>query len=568
MLTPAQLVGNIGDARAAPRFRSLNEIWSLGLPIQPRVIVNWPGCVQVMDQTTPGYGFWQQLKWPTGLNDGYYANQGSGDCIVYGLGEALSTRGRGDEALPKLTAVFGCNANGVNAPVEGLYTLNLQETGFIPTWGASKAAETSALNAVVNWFRNNQHNARAGLNYITGDFVDFAGDCCTPSFPLAALAVGLNKPTVSDPYAAGPELAVTLDVVEPGTGALLRYTPNTVASGPVRVTATCSTSKGAGPVAVSAETESSPSASTTLKIDITQSTVGVPLVCRDNTGRLARLVVGPLAIQPPTPAAVTAAPWIIGPAAAQTILNYDAANRRWTGVDGAAVRVASSPDGQPWVINQAGAIWRRTRGPTGYADGTWQPVPGGRSARDIAVGADGSVWIIDTTPGAAGQGYGIERLMNAAVGAWKAMLGPEAVAIAVGPDGQPWVINASGEIWQGLKGGTTNSYIDGSFNQVSGAARAIGVGAEGSVWVVGSDGVGSGIFKYAGTQWQQIGGAGKRIAVDAGGDPWVVNELGEVWFYQVGPGAWQQWSAAGTASDVSVGGGAGGPPPAGPPALT
>jgi len=201
MLTPAQLVANIGDARAAPRFRSLNEIWSLGLPIQPRVIVNWPGCVQVMDQTTPGYGFWQQLKWPTGFNDSYYANQGLGDCIVYGLGQALRTRGRGDEALPKLTAEFGCNANGVGTHVEGLYTVNLQETGFVPTLGASKAAETNALNAVVNWFRNNQYNARAGLNYITGDFVDFAGDCCTAGFPLAALAVGLNKPTASDPYA-------------------------------------------------------------------------------------------------------------------------------------------------------------------------------------------------------------------------------------------------------------------------------------------------------------------------------------------------------------------------------
>ena len=57
----------------------------------------------------------------------------------------------------------------------------------------------------------------------------------------------------------------------------------------------------------------------------------------------------------------------------------------WDQVDGGAIAIAVGPDGQPWIVNKQGTIFRRTKTNTGYVDGTWQVVPG--QAGDIAIGA-------------------------------------------------------------------------------------------------------------------------------------------------------------------------------------
>ena len=68
---------------------------------------------------------------------------------------------------------------------------------------------------------------------------------------------------------------------------------------------------------------------------------------------------------------------------------------RWTGVtwqavDGGGTRIAVAPDGQPWVVNSSGLIFRRV-------GSTWQQLPGG--ATDIGIGADGSVWVVGLDAG-------------------------------------------------------------------------------------------------------------------------------------------------------------------------
>jgi hypothetical protein len=72
--------------------------------------------------------------------------------------------------------------------------------------------------------------------------------------------------------------------------------------------------------------------------------------------------------------------------------NNWAATNGWEQVDGAAVSIGVGPDGQPWIVNQQGSIFRRTKGATGYVDGGWQVVPG--VAGQVSLGADGSVWIV------------------------------------------------------------------------------------------------------------------------------------------------------------------------------
>ena len=99
----------------------------------------------------------------------------------------------------------------------------------------------------------------------------------------------------------------------------------------------------------------------------------------------------------------------------------------------APVPAMASPGGPgtPWVVNAQGAIYQR-------GDGSWQKVPG--AARDIGVGADGTVWVIGTESAPGGR-----VLFRLGPQGWVKVDGG-AERIAVGPDGQPWVVTNAGAI--------------------------------------------------------------------------------------------------------------------------
>ena len=73
-------------------------------------------------------------------------------------------------------------------------------------------------------------------------------------------------------------------------------------------------------------------------------------------------------------------------------------------------------------------------------DGAWQRLPG--SAKDIGIGADGSVWVIGTNP--VDGGYGIYRWGG------ENFVGIDggAVQISVNPWGRPWVVNDGDSIYE------------------------------------------------------------------------------------------------------------------------
>ena len=179
--------------------------------------------------------------------------------------------------------------------------------------------------------------------------------------------------------------------------------------------------------------------------------------------------------------------------------------------------IAVGPDGQPWTADQeAGNIYRRQ-------EGSWVQLPG--AGRDIAVGADGSVWIVGTNR--IGNDYGIYK-WNAPISNWN-MIDGGGIRIAVGPDGVPWLVNAAGQIFRRQEGV--------SWSLLPGLARDIGVGANGSVWILGTNQLGSdfGIYKWndAISNWDQADGAGTRIAVGPDGLPWLVNAAGQI--FHAGP---------------------------------
>jgi hypothetical protein len=87
---------------------------------------------------------------------------------------------------------------------------------------------------------------------------------------------------------------------------------------------------------------------------------------------------------------------------------------------------------------------------------------------DIAVGADGSAWVIGTQ--ALGNDYSIHK-WDEPSRSWTQSDGA-AIRTAVGPDGVPWVINSSQAIYQR----TSNSPTSGGWGQpLSGLAYELDV---------------------------------------------------------------------------------------------
>jgi Tectonin domain len=170
----------------------------------------------------------------------------------------------------------------------------------------------------------------------------------------------------------------------------------------------------------------------------------------------------------------------------------------------------------------------------------WQQRTG--RARDVGVGADGSIWVIGTNPVGTGFSgdFGIYRLNGST---WEGVDGG-AARIAVGPDGKPWVVNKNGEIFHRV----VNTWV-----KFPGLAKDIGVGANGSVWIIGTNHVGRaldfGIHRLNDSTWEAVDGGGVRIAVGPDGMPWVVNSVGQI-FRRAG-NSWNELPGRGT--DIGVG---------------
>jgi hypothetical protein len=170
----------------------------------------------------------------------------------------------------------------------------------------------------------------------------------------------------------------------------------------------------------------------------------------------------------------------------------------------------------------------------------WGIVGGG--ARDIAVGGEGTAWVVGThqVPG----GYSIRMRQD---DAWSTVRGG-AVRIAAGPTGNAFIVDDEGAIRERLA-------WNGQWMKYPGCARDIAVGDNGALWVIGCTRIGGGysIHKWNGASWDRAPGAGVRIAVDSKGKPWIVNIDDKIYrFSSANPasGEWQQMPGNGT--DIAV----------------
>jgi hypothetical protein len=180
--------------------------------------------------------------------------------------------------------------------------------------------------------------------------------------------------------------------------------------------------------------------------------------------------------------------------------------------DCAAIRIAVSPQGIPWVVNKSNLIFR-------YNGTTWDQLPG--TATDIGIGADGSVFAISNQFASPTGGNSIMKWNGSG---WTTMPNCAGVHIAVDPHGIPWVVNLSNIVYR--YGGT---YLWYPINGISG--NDIGIGADGSVFVTGKDSTSVSfnppIYKYVNNTWSQVQGtSGTSISVDPNGQPWYIDKQG------------------------------------------
>ena len=188
----------------------------------------------------------------------------------------------------------------------------------------------------------------------------------------------------------------------------------------------------------------------------------------------------------------------------------------WTGSswdvveESAAVAIDVGPTGYPWIVTRENRILEWTGAEFVERPGT---------ARDIGIGADGSVWIIGTDP--VPGGYSIHRWNETS---WDDVPGG-AVAIDVAAQGdldeqrqaEPWMVNAEHQI----------SRWDGSeWQRLPGEAQDIGVGANGAVWIIGTAPTTGGysVATWNGDGWASAPGGGVRISVNTDGFPVLVTD--------------------------------------------
>ena len=111
---------------------------------------------------------------------------------------------------------------------------------------------------------------------------------------------------------------------------------------------------------------------------------------------------------------------------------------RWNGIEwvryiGSGIRIDVDPAGNPWVAGSDGDIYL-------LQEDYWREIPG--EARDIGVGADGSVWITGTR-----DDEGVQRIYRWDGSNWNQVRG-SGRQISVDPDGKPWIVSSESKIYQ------------------------------------------------------------------------------------------------------------------------
>lgn len=173
-----------------------------------------------------------------------------------------------------------------------------------------------------------------------------------------------------------------------------------------------------------------------------------------------------------------------------------------------AIAMDIAPDGTPWVVTKTNQIFRKV-------GNTWEQVPG--SARDIGIGADGTVWIIGTTPVTGGY-----RVSKKSTSGWTPINGSGGVSIDVTADGNPWVITADKQIYRKQPNVRYLTKVIGWGYEITGDSNN-------GVYMLSGMGTNHSVYKWTGSKWLKQPGQGVKISAGQASKPWIVKADGTIY---------------------------------------
>ena len=181
-------------------------------------------------------------------------------------------------------------------------------------------------------------------------------------------------------------------------------------------------------------------------------------------------------------------------------------------------KLATTGNNQLWLVNDVKQLWGQLQAGNGFFLLA--------SARDVAAGADNSIWTIGTDERAGG--YGVYQ--RSALNGWTYM-NFAAVNIAVDKTGNAWVVNDKGEIYR--YDAATKAWVNIPAKPLT-KARAIYTGASsGAVWMLGFQSIPGGypIFQWNSSKqaWEPYGTYGAVEITEAAGRPWIIQSDGKVY---------------------------------------
>ena len=190
--------------------------------------------------------------------------------------------------------------------------------------------------------------------------------------------------------------------------------------------------------------------------------------------------------------------------------------------------------------NASKVLWKRIKGST---------------AKDIAVAADGEVWIVDGK-----QLYGSAKNLNAKSGKWgDAGTGKSVSKIAAGKKADIWTLGDSVNVKRYAGKDKWKSIYAGGKKLTE--LSDIAVGPKGHTWAISFTEDknknrtyeivkwSKGAWKSPGDGWKKSYGKPARIAVTAKGNAWVINKKGQIY-----TGTGKKWKKKlGTAKEIVIG---------------
>ncbi|PHS79089.1 MAG: hypothetical protein COB59_03760 [Rhodospirillaceae bacterium] len=161
------------------------------------------------------------------------------------------------------------------------------------------------------------------------------------------------------------------------------------------------------------------------------------------------------------------------------------AKNGWDKIPGAAVRLAVDPTGAAWVVNAQNTLFHWN-----IKKNNWDKMIN-RTATDIGVGQDGTVWVIGTDK--ANGGFGIYR-QNKNGKSWAKIPG-SATRIDVDDKGNAWIVNSISRIFR---------YTGKTWERTPGAAIDVAIGPKGRIYVAGTNHV---LYQWDGKTWIKVKGS-------------------------------------------------------------